>query len=37
VNHGQAMGSDILNLAQRIIDKIKTDFGVSLSIEPIIL
>lgn len=36
VNYGQATGEDILRLAKTIQDKVQEQFGVLLSIEPVI-
>ena len=34
VNHGNGTAQDILDLAKRIQDKVRKEFGVSLEIEP---
>lgn len=34
INHGHGSGSDILNLAHRIQDDVRTRFGISLEVEP---
>lgn len=35
VNHGQASGADIWQLAQRIIESVHTHFGITLEPEPV--
>mgnify|MGYP000325975314 CR=1 FL=1 len=37
VNHGGGTAQDILGLAKCIVDRVHTQFGVSLTIEPNIL
>ena len=37
VNHGDGTSKDILGLAKCIQDKVRTEFGVNLQIEPNIL
>jgi UDP-N-acetylmuramate dehydrogenase len=34
VNHGQATGAQLLALARRIADSVRTRFGVALEPEP---